>query len=397
MPRPPRSPRRISSLLALVALVALGLASWVEFRSPGRAWLRAIHDPDPATRVAAWSRVQAGPIEGVSSDETAAEIAAALGDPDPTIRVAGLQAIGHLPALLNDPAATLPRVTPLLGDPHPRVRGNALGLARSMVAGSGSGRDALEPRVRALATDPDPFVRAQALEAARELIRVGNRPGDPLLDLEVAMLADAEPDVRYRAANNLERTERAAALIPFWEREMLEARSRPFSRRQADLAGAGRNLGRVAVHLRSEPALAFLLAGAYLPQAGVDRPSGPIANPFLASLLEAVAADPGIAVLAVSLATRSLGASESDARLGAAIFLESIGQVAPARAVWLETLRHPDPALRRLAIEALATQGPGQADALPPLRALAGADADPAVRRDAAEALAIVGLPGPAG
>jgi hypothetical protein len=111
---------RLPILIALVALVALGFAALAEYRSPRRAWHRAIRSPDSMIRNDAWTRLRLDrEIAGLDREGTTREVFNSLDDPDPVTRLA---AVSTLPAIGADPKVAITRLAAKLGDPDPGVR-----------------------------------------------------------------------------------------------------------------------------------------------------------------------------------------------------------------------------------------------------------------------------------
>src|SRR3954463_15929186 len=111
LPEKPSRPRfgvGLWTMLGLIALIAIGFASWQAYRSPVRAWRRAIHSQDSKVRKDHWSRLQREhEIDGLDREGTIREVLASMSDPDPETRLWSVSSVTSVGA---GPMDAIPRV-----------------------------------------------------------------------------------------------------------------------------------------------------------------------------------------------------------------------------------------------------------------------------------------------
>ncbi len=381
-----RRPRPIRTwmLMALVAATAAGLAGWREYVRPARVWRRAVRSPDPKVRARGWEQVWKKRIDGLDPDETQLEVLAATEDVDPSVRAGALR---YAREMGRDPLAMIPLYVRMLGDADTHVRTGAVEAAGEAVRMARRGREQVVPGLLGLLADPDPWLRKCVLESLGDLARVGRGATDPLLGVVAGRLADRDEDVRIVAAHVLSRGDRGEEAIPLLERHMLDLRARNGGRDPGGTGTADNALARIAA--RSDEVLTFLLSEAY-------RPGQGLSNRFLFALqwIGGPARD-----RAVGMARAALEAEDRDRRIGAALWLESVGHAGETRDAWLEALRgHRDPDVRAHAIRSLINLGRLDPAARLAIRAAATDDPASTVRRAATAALWLPpGVAGPVG
>ena len=371
-----------ATLIGLVALVASGLLAYRELRSPARAWLRAIRDPDPQARQVAWTRLQRDrEIRGLDRDETIAQVLGRLDDPDAETR---LRAVSTLPALEPDPLRAIPRLVPRLADPDAEVRARAAQAIGDVVRRGVPGRDeALAALARAL-ENPLAAVRAAAVASIGQVVYEGGRSMDPLrsgrsddpaLDVVARSLADPDVAVRVEAARVLACNDRGAEAVAMLVDYL---RGQPVDL-PPDRAADRAFLALMVLAIHSDEAAAYLGAEMALERDGYpDRPRD--------ALAWAARQSPEARLRVKRLAVAALGPEDPSLRHNAGLLLHEIGSDQPALPVLIEALGDPSVDIRLRAVEALADIGVSDPSVLPALETATN-DANPGVRERAAAAI----------
>lgn len=349
------------------AIVAAGALAQIGDPGPFEALLAMLRRPEAAARQAA-----VGALNAIGHPQLPARIAALLDDPDPHVREAAVQIAGYF----GYPACA-PGLLARRHDPDERVRRAAVAQLPFV-----DEPEALPALAEALRTG-NAGVRAAA---ARAFAHVEAAQAVPAL---LAALADPDAWTRYYAARSLGQL-RAAEAVP-----LLIEHVRQDTAPQVRLAAATA-LGQIGA-TEAAPALAPLAAA-------VDPELARAALSALGQIADPAARPPLVAALAARDSARRLVALEALARRGDPQDIPLLRQVAEddrdpaaqaAAVVAIGAVRHcaaaealvelaADPALRPAAVAALAAAGAEWADA-----AAAGlTHPDPAVRRAMVEALA---------
>jgi HEAT repeats/HEAT repeat len=360
------------ALLALVALIGLGLGGAREYWSPNRIWRRAVRSADKARQDEGWRQANAGLIDGLSPEQTRDELIAATGDGDPMVRFLALR---WLRFEGKTPSGLLPLYVQLLKDPYFRVRYLAAEAVGEAVRMSLNGRDLAEPALLATLDDPDPTTRQQVLHALGQVVWMSGRARDPLLEVVAARLEDPDEHVWLEAAYVLARSGTGREAVPKLMAYMIADRARNGGRDPGGTGTADNVLARLAG--RSPEVLPFLLREVY-------RPGQGLSNRFLFALQWV---DGPVRQRAVDLSLKALDGGDDDLRVGAALFLEGPHHASAIRPAWLRMLHHPDPEVRRCAINALRNLDRLVRSTRDAIRSVRDNDRDPEVRQAAADAL----------
>ena len=380
--RIPKIRFRMRALLALVALAALGMGLAREYWKPARVWRRAVRSTDPKLKREGWNQVWRGRIDGLTPDQTRAEVIAATGDGKPEVRVWALMHVRRMDEVPFDRFSLYLR---LLDDPSTPVRNSAAEAVGDSVRMTKTGRDRAEPALVAMLDEPDPWTRKCVLEALGDLVRSGEAGSkDPLLDVVAAKIVDPDETVWLTAAHVLSRSGRGEEAVPKLETQMIADRARNGGKAPAGTGTADNALARIAD--RSDRILAFFLREVYRKGQGVP-------NRFLFALqwVSGPAQD-----RAEGQALQALRSDDRDLRVGAAYYLESVGRAPATRATWLEALHHSDPEVRSHALNSLRLIAGKDRTVRDAMRSVRDTDEDPAVRKAAADALYVSpGFPDP--
>jgi HEAT repeat protein len=385
IPEPAPRPRfglRLGTMLGLIALIAAGYGSWRAYRSPERAWRRAIHSPDKATRKAHWSRLQREhEVDGLDREGTVREVLASMNDPDPETRLWSVSSVGSIEA---DPLVAIPRVAERLGDGDLSVRVKAASVLGELVKHGGPGRDEAVFALSKALKDPEPIVRRAAVGSIGQVVYEGGpggdplrsgRPDDPALDLVAARLGDDDLAVKVEAARVLASNDRGGEAVPMliaYLREQPKPAPLGYLADRAMLA-----LMVLAIH--SDEAAAFLASELAVDREGYpDRPRD--------ALTWAARQTPEARARVRRLAGEALKSREPAVRHNAALLMHDIGSGKAALPELIAALGDPSVDTRIRAVEALADLGDIDPTIVPALE-LAAADKNVEVRERARGAL----------
>jgi HEAT repeat protein len=381
----PRPRLRMRTLLGLVALVGLGMGLAREYWSPNRVWRRAVRSSDRTRQARGWQQASQGSIDGLTPEQTRDELIAATGDRDPEVRQ---QALWWLRQVDKKPGERLPLYVGLLKDPGIYVRCGAVEAVGEAVRMSRSGRELAEPALLALIDDPDPWTRKRVLGALGDVVRLDESPNDPLLDVVARKLDDPDDTVWLEAAYVLSRSGVGDPAVSKLEAFMIADRAHNGGHDPGGTGTADNVLARIAQRSgqRSDEILAFLLREVYRKGQGVP-------NRFLYAL-EWI--DGAASQRAVDMALKALEGDDDDLRIGAAYFLEAVGNARDTRRAWLGALRHADPDVRCHALNSLRLLDGNDRSIRAAMRSVRDNDPDAEVRKAATDALYISpGFPDP--
>ncbi len=356
---------RLLVLLALVALIGAGLWAWRDHRDPVRAWGRAVHSPDPATRAGAWSGLREdGLIPGLDREATLKQVFALLDDPDADIRGA---AVSALPTLGPGPDPAIPRLADRLRDDNRKVRVRAAAALGEVVR---RGRPGRERAVEALAKgldDPSPEVRAASVDALGVVVFRGGKADDPLrsgrkddpaLDRVAARLEDVDENVRIEAAYVLACNDRGDEAVPMLSKivkEQPDAKPLAYPAERSLLA-------LMVLAARSDAAAAFLVS-----ELSRDRDGYP--DRLRDCLLWDVRRSHESRERILKLAMSALESETPALRHNAALLLHRMGSGQTAAAQLVDALKDPSIEVRLRAIESLLDLGPVDPSIVPAIEA----------------------------
>jgi HEAT repeat protein len=347
-----RTLRRVT-LVGLAALVVAGALAYWDYASPRKAWQRTIHNPDRASRVAAWTRLQRDhEIRGLDRDETIREVFASLDDSDPETR---LLAVSTVPMIDVDPLRAIPRLASRLKDPDVEIRARAASAIGDVFRRDGPGRDEALAAISNSLEDPDATVRAAGLSALGQVVYSGGKGVDPLrscqatdpaIMLAAQRLGDPEIKVRVEAAYVLACNDRGVEAVPMLEEYL---RSQPATEPPTHAADRA-FLAMMVLAIQSDQAAAFLCDQMSEPRDGYpERPRD--------ALAWAAKQSPEARLRVKRLASNMLDPANPSLRHNAGLLLHQIGSDQLAIPVLIEALGDPSLEVRIIAVEALSDIG----------------------------------------